>query len=69
MATERMHPGKRDLVRQIELEDARWAYEERAAIMEFEAGISRQEAEARSLEALGSHARHIPPRKPDSSLP
>jgi hypothetical protein len=63
-----MHPGERDLQRQVELEDARWAYEERAAILEFEASLPRPEAEARSRAALGSRARHIPSRKPESGL-
>lgn len=40
-----MHPGERALIRQLLLEHRREHLEERAAILEFEAGLTRAEAE------------------------
>ncbi len=41
-----MHQGKRELLTQLEAEKRLEAYEERAAILEHDAGIPRMHAEA-----------------------
>lgn len=43
-----MHPGKREFLAQLKQELAREHFEERAAILEYDAGMSRADAEARA---------------------
>lgn len=47
-----MHPGERDFLAQLRVELDREHFEERAAIFEYEAGLSREEAERLALEAV-----------------
>lgn len=48
---EPLHPGQRAFLAQIRIELARERYEERAAILEFDAGYTRAEAERIAREA------------------
>lgn len=45
------HPGKRAFLAQLKRELARERYEERAAIMEYDGGLPREEAERRAKES------------------
>jgi hypothetical protein len=47
-----VHPGKRALDAEIRREDERYRFEERAAILEFDAGFQRDDAERRARELV-----------------